>query len=194
VICGVFLGGASSRMGEPKALLQVASGETLLTRACRVAREAGLTPVLVGPRAEIVAALAPDEDSLARIADAAVERGPLAGLVALLRFARAGHAVALACDMPHVDRETLTALWAARVASPVVAPRRDGRWEPLVAAYAVEHVLPIAEARLAAGELGLQGLLEACGAREVVVAARALEDWDTLADVARDGGRSAQNR
>lgn len=180
------MGGISSRMGEPKALMIAPSGETLLARTCRVAREAGLTPVLVGPRAEIVARLDDDELSLARVADVENERGPLGGLVALLRFAREGHVLALACDMPHVEPETLRAMWSARESGAIVAPRSGGEtWEPLLAVYEVARVLPIAEARLKEGKLGLQGLCEACGARAIDVPARELHDWDTLADVAR---------
>ena len=114
--------------------------------------------------------------------------GPLGGLVALLRHAE-GHSsyvIALACDMPYLDASTLRGLVAAcarGAAHAVVAPRRGSVWEPLCAAYEVARVLPVAEPRLAAGALGLQGLLDACDAESFAVSEHVLHDWDTVADV-----------
>ena len=85
---GIFIGGASRRMGRPKALLPVASGETLLERTVRVVSAAGLAPVLVGRRAEL-----PELELLIAklvlpvLADAAPNAGPLGGLVSLLEEA-----------------------------------------------------------------------------------------------------------
>ena len=42
----VLAAGASTRLGEPKQLIEI-GGETLLERAIRVAREAGCTPIVV---------------------------------------------------------------------------------------------------------------------------------------------------
>ncbi len=89
---GIFVGGASRRMGRPKALLPVpgadgASGGSLslLERTVAVVRAAGLEPVIVGRRPEL-----PELEALLRtlglrvLEDAAAEVGPLGGLVALL--------------------------------------------------------------------------------------------------------------
>jgi molybdopterin-guanine dinucleotide biosynthesis protein A len=105
--------------------------------------------------------------------------GPVGGLVALLRE---GPAVVVACDMPFVTDALLRRLVAAPVQAPIVAPRRDGRWEPLFARYDVS-VLPFARSRIAHGQLGLQGLLDEGGAAELPMEANEwaeLADWDTL--------------
>ncbi len=177
---GIFVGGASSRMnGVPKGLLRAPDGETIVAHVARAMRDAGLEPVLVGKRAEY------EGVGVRSIADAA-DAGPLGGLVALLDAARGEPVVAIACDMPYVSAELVRKLATAPDA-PVVAPRRDGRWEPLFARYDASRVLDVAKARCARGELALQGLLDQVGARVLDLdadeAAR-LADWDRPEDVA----------
>jgi molybdopterin-guanine dinucleotide biosynthesis protein A len=170
---GVLVGGASSRMGRPKGLLRGPDGRPLAERALAVLREAGLDAALVGVRAEY-AALGP------AVPDAAPDAGPLAGLVALLERADGRRVVLLACDMPYVTAADVRALLA--IEGRVVAPRRDGRWEPLCAAYE-SSVLPEARARLDAGRRSVSGLIEALGAVEAPIDPAHLVDWDTPADV-----------
>ncbi len=190
---GIFVGGASSRMnGVPKGLMRAPDGDTIVGHVARAMREAGLEPVLVGERAEYAGV------GVRAIADAA-DAGPLGGLVALLELAirdaplrgrvdaaRGEHVVAIACDMPFVSAELVRKLTSAPDA-PVVAPRRNGRWEPLFARYDASRVLEIAKARCARGELALQGLLDQVGAKALELdageAAR-LVDWDSPEDVA----------
>jgi molybdenum cofactor guanylyltransferase len=178
VIVGIFVGGGSTRMGRTKALLPAPEGGTLIERAIELARSIGAEPVVVGRRDD-VSTRAPVID------DVAPGRGPLGGLVALLAHAR-GPAIALACDMPFVSRALLARLAAAPPAI-ALAPRVDGRWEPLFARYD-PAALPIARARLEAGSLALQGLLDAIGARELALTEgeqRELRDWDTPGDLLR---------
>lgn len=178
---GIFVGGASTRMGRPKGLLEAPGGaESLVERLVRLARQTGLEPVLVG-RAEAYTGIAPE---VPRIPDDPGGVGPLGGLRALLRARPV--ALAVACDMPAVDEALLTRL---RDASGVVAPRTD-RWEPLCARYEADLVLEPIEAALAAGEHSLQGLLDRAGARPIRVDAARLVDWDTpedLSDARREG-------
>ena len=49
VVLGIFVGGASTRMGgQPKGLLPAPTGEPLVSRTIAAGRAAGLAPVLVG--------------------------------------------------------------------------------------------------------------------------------------------------
>jgi molybdopterin-guanine dinucleotide biosynthesis protein A len=135
--------------------------------------------VLVG-RSAAYAAL-----GLEALCDEPAAIGPLGGLVALLRRAAGGHALALACDMPFVTSALLARLISAPVA-PVVAPRRGDRWEPLCALYDAAAVLPLALARATGADHSLQRLLEAAGARALALEpddARALRDWDRPEDI-----------
>ena len=180
VVAGIFVGGSGTRMGgRRKDLLRTASGETLRDRWVRLFTEAGIPWVFVGGG---------DPGALA---DEGVAAGPLGGLAALLAHAGDRRAVSVACDMPFVSRELLERLVAAPVA-PVVAPRRDGRWEPFFAVWDSRTALPIVRARLAAAQLSLQGALDALGATELPTSddeAALLFDWDTPEDVdSRRGG------
>lgn len=186
---GVFVGGASRRMGgAPKGLLPV-DGEPLLVRTLRVAREAGLEPVLVG-RADAYRGVAPTELALA---DDPAGVGPLGGLSALLRWAEAlgePRVLALACDMPHVTVGVLRALVDEPQRAAIVAARRapDAPWEPMLARYEIARVRPAIEAALAAGERSFQRLFARVEVSPFALSAddaRALRDWDTPADVAR---------
>lgn len=178
LVVGVFVGGASTRMGRTKALLAAPEGVTLVERQVRLARAIGAEVVLVGRRDD-VPAIAPVLD------DARVDAGPLGGLVSLLTHAGERPAIALACDMPFVSEDLLARLAEAPPAL-VLAPRREGRWEPLCARYDASRVLPVARETLARGALAMQGLLDALGAVELVLEpgeASLLDDWDTPTDV-----------
>ena len=68
----------------------------------------------------------------------------------------------------------------------VVAPVRDGRFEPLVARYDAARVLATAWSRLERAERSLQGLLaEGRASPFVWTRPDELDDWDTPDDVRR---------
>jgi len=183
MLCGIFIGGASRRMGFPKARLRLSTGEALLERTVRVVCEAGLDPVLVGSHVPIEPCLR--LPSIRSLPDAAPDSGPLGGLVSLLDAADGECVVVVACDMPYLDAAHLRRLTEAPRGAPVIAPRWDGRWEPLAARYDARRVLRTAIERLKMRSLGLQGFLDDVGAHELELAAddRAwLEDWDTPED------------
>ncbi len=186
---GIFVGGASTRMGRPKGLLRGPSGKPLVAQIAERLRSAGATPVLVGARPEY----AEIETSLERLVDARADAGPLAGLVALLEAAGSQPVIAVACDMPWVESSLIARLVSAPSCT-AIAPRPAGVWEPLCARYGGADrdgasVLSIARARLERGELSLRGLLDALEAEvlELDVAERAMmRDWDTPASVSED--------
>lgn len=160
-------------MGEPKGLLRGPDGRRLVERALAVLEEAGLEATLVGEH-PAYAGMGPF------VPDAEADAGPLAGLVGLLEHAAGRRVVALACDMPFVTAEDVRALLAIDAA--IVAPKREGRWEPLCASYGPE-VLAVARARLAQGRRSLTGLIEAVGATEAPIEADHLVDWDSPEDI-----------
>jgi len=184
VIAGIFVGGAGARMGgRAKGMMHAPSGGTIVERWLDVLRAAGVDRVVLVGRHEAYASL-----GLETIDDEPAGVGPLGGLSALLRRAGEAHALAFACDMPFVSPALARRLWSAPGA-PIVAPRRDGRWEPFCARYDPARVLPIARERIAAGHRSLQGLLTQAGAVELPLEpgeAEQLRDWDTIDDT-RDG-------
>ncbi|MGB5809913.1 MAG: molybdenum cofactor guanylyltransferase [Polyangiales bacterium] len=187
----IFVGGKSARMGTAKGLLATpGGGPPILERLVRLGIERGLDPLLVGNRSPYldlaVVATVPS------VADDPVGAGPLGGLRAALYFARAqggvAHLIAVACDMPFVNAEALQALSDAEKAGAVVAPRRadDAPWEPMLARYRVDAVIPPLDALLKSGGRSFQRLFESLDVRRLAsteAVQHALQDWDTPADV-----------
>jgi molybdenum cofactor guanylyltransferase len=170
-------------MGRPKGLLPAPdTAEPLIERSIRIGLDAGLVPMLVGD--------ATPYDGLARgierIADDPRGEGPLSGLLALVRRGDPW-VVALACDMPFVDREVLVAL-AGHPSERSVVPRHDdGTYEPFLARYAFA-LAPAIEAALESGTRSIQRFLADADVTALPIDAalgRALRDWDSPADVDR---------
>jgi molybdopterin-guanine dinucleotide biosynthesis protein A len=183
-LAGVFVGGRARRMGgKPKGLLRGPEGRTLVDRWSALLADLGVPLVLVG-EARAYAAM-----DIPALADDPPGIGPLGGLVALLRHAEhagARSALALACDMPFVSRALVERLLAASPDAPAVAPRREGRWEPLCARYDPARILPLAVAQAASPRHSLQSLLDQAGAAELPLLAHEggeLHDWDSPGDV-----------
>ncbi len=182
-LLGIFVGGASRRMGSPKGLLRI-GGEPLVERWLRVGRSLGLQPVLVGRHPAYAHLEAPVLDDPAR------GLGPAGGLLSLLGEAGERRAISVACDMPFVS-ETLLGrllheLGKLDERSGALAPRVHGRWEPFLAGYAPARALPLLTARIAGGAHDLQGLLSALGSAELSLSEaeeRELRDWDCPEDM-----------
>lgn len=175
MIGGIFVGGRGTRMGGvAKGLLEAPEGGTLVMRWAMLFRALSIEPVLVGEH-EAYADL-----PLPKIADAVTDIGPLGGLLSLLERAPPNGAIAVACDMPFVSERLLSKLASFPSDRPIVAPKRDGRWEPLFARY-TPAALATARSNAASGAHSLQTLLEAAGAEELPLdpsEAAQLEDWD----------------
>jgi molybdenum cofactor guanylyltransferase len=186
LLVGIFVGGASSRMGRPKGLLSAPDEPhlSLVERLAEQARHAlpGAPCVLVGERSEYAKLLLPT------LTDAASECGPLGGLVALLEEgARVGaeSVLALACDHPYLRAALLARLATEFPEADIYCPLTNEKYEPLVARYRVRLARPFREA-LAERKLSLQPLLRQWGARVIQLGpdeGRTLVDWDTPEDL-----------
>jgi len=181
--------------GAAKGLLVTPGGETILGRTLAIARE-------VSPRVVLVGRSDAYDVNVPRLGDTSPGSGPLGGLASLLAYAdtvraetgRAetghadpGHVIALACDMPFVTLDLLARLSTRDSSAAALAPKRDGRWEPLFARFEVRRSLPVVRARLERRDLALQGLLTELEAEELPLLAaesRRLEDWDRPEDMA----------
>jgi molybdopterin-guanine dinucleotide biosynthesis protein A len=186
-VVGIFVGGASTRMGgRPKGLLERPDGQTLVSGLIAASRTAGLAPMLVGA-ADAYDSVEPD---VRRIADDPRGIGPLGGLAALLVAVPRGHAIAVACDMPNVDAAILSRVANDPSPCAVIAPRRSpgAPWEPLLARYDAARVRPVLERALSEGVRSFQALFERLDVAALPVdeaLGRALADWDTPADLSR---------
>ncbi len=136
---GVLVGGASRRMGTPKQELRIA-GELLLDRIAGALAPAGPVVLLGGSGAA----------ALPRLPDAPGVRGPLAGILAALRWDPRRWAIA-SCDLPRLGAEAVAWLLAERRPGTwAVLPRVGGQVQPLLAVYEPQ-ALPLLEELAAAG-------------------------------------------
>jgi len=183
---GIFVGGASRRMGgRPKGLLMAPDGHSsLVARAVRIVREGLLVPVFVGG--------APWLDARAWGVDVIDDDppgiGPLGGLHALLGATDATHAIALACDMPYVTTDLLRRLADHPSGAAIVAPRANPTepWEAMFGRYHCATVRPVAEQLIARGVDSIQALFREVSTDDLPMAAHEralLRDWDSPGDV-----------
>ena len=126
--CGILAGGASSRMGSNKALLEF-RGKPLLQRQIEI-----LSPlfdeVIVG--ANDPAPYAPF--GLRVVPDLLSERCALTGIHALLKGAHHDRVFVVACDMPFLNAALVDRLLATRDVD-VAVPESERGPEPLHAVY-----------------------------------------------------------
>ena len=127
----ILSGGASSRMGSPKALLPY-QGRPFLEHLLDVAKHPGIgvRRVVLGPDAEVISAevaLAPEEIVINRD----WERGQLSSIQAAIRSLPEGTAGLLLCpvDHPLISSALVGELIEAfeRSGAPVVVPLHEGR-------------------------------------------------------------------
>jgi len=132
VFGGVLIGGKSARMGRPKHLME-SGGKTWLERAVHVVRGGAERVVIVGA-GDVPAALG----GIARLPDAPDAEGPMAGLLAAMRWAPHASWLVSACDLPALTEGALK--WLLSTRAPGVwatLPRLPGGAgvEPLLAHY-----------------------------------------------------------
>ena len=156
----ILTGGASSRMGKAKGLLDF-GGEPLIIRMARTMEPLVSSVTAVGPSERYAAlGLQVIEDQKFGIVD---ERGkspgPLAGIASALSASGTDWNFILACDLPYLSREWVAWLLARTNISStqIIMPRTEGGPEPLAAVYRRECAEPI----IAALQRGLRKVTDA---------------------------------
>lgn len=192
LLVGIFVGGAGRRMGGvAKGLLTTPDAKTTLIERLRgeiLAALPDVALVLVGD------AHAYSSLGLPAIADDPANVGPLGGLAGLLAHAQQSGAVqvlALACDLPQLERSLLARLAREPRDADAVLVEQAGVRNPLIARYETSAALPAARRALGAGKRSLQAVLDELEPRIVrlelsTAELASLGDWDTPDDIARD--------
>ncbi len=178
----VLAGGASRRMGRPKAALAYGASTLLAFQTGRLAE--------IFEEVLVVAKETPSfEAGPARVVlESEKEHAAIHGLVRALEEA-ADRVFVLAVDLPAVPVALIRAIAARSLGSDAAAvlPRAEGRLQPLAGVWR-RRVLPIARRRIGEGELSLHGLVEEAGAevfeesawRELDPSGNAFENLNTL--------------
>jgi molybdopterin-guanine dinucleotide biosynthesis protein A len=177
----VLAGGASSRMGRNKALLNF-GGEPLVVRAASVVAATGIGVTVVGPP-ELYEPFA-----LRAIPDDEPGLGPLGGIATALGHSDRPWNLILAVDLPNVTAEWLAALLdrAFGSAADAILPRSERGLEPLCSVYHRRCLAPIRSALGRGVRKITDGLAgpPACRIEEI-----APEEWNRFAP----GGRLLEN-
>jgi molybdopterin-guanine dinucleotide biosynthesis protein A len=134
----VLVGGASSRMGRDKALIEF-EGSALAVRIAECVRKVAGSVTLIGPPERY------RNLGYNVIADRASGYGPMGGVYTALVSTHSEWNLIVACDMPFITTDLLEALFADAESGPstadcivpetVTEPGRPGGIDPLCAVY-----------------------------------------------------------
>ena len=134
----ILAGGASSRMGRDKGLLDF-GGVPLILHTARLLESLVAEVTVVGSPQRYAAlglhAIADENDEQTRGGPNRPSRGPLAGIAAALAATHSRWNVIVACDLPYLSKEWLDWLIsrALRSRREAVVPRTERGIEPLAA-------------------------------------------------------------
>jgi len=156
----VLVGGKSSRMGRPKALLPF-NCEPLIVHTVRTLKQLF---------EEIVLVAAPDQELppllVKLVRDEVAHQGPVGGIYYGLRAAQAEVCFVTSCDAPFLNLPLISYLVSQIVDFEVVVPYWQDRLQPLHAVYR-RSVAPLLQAQLERGELRPIFLYQKVRTREV---------------------------
>lgn len=184
----VLAAGKSERMGEPKALLRLRSGETFLARAIAVLREAGIERIVVVANPATREAIASE---CVGATEVIVNPRPEDGMISSIRLALDALAndfservIATLVDIPDARAEVVTALLEAELDSEIALalPRfDDGPGHPVMLLPGIRELLSEELPR------GLKTIMERRPARVAEIRCAGLQPWDV--DTPRDYAR-----
>jgi molybdopterin-guanine dinucleotide biosynthesis protein A len=165
----ILAGGASSRFGSPKVLMNI-GGRPVIDMIAAAVRE-GLPATNVRLVASSDGQVLPVVSEIPVVTDLYPGRGPLSGLHASLAYAGSEWVLALACDYPYLSGELLSRLWSMKNddIDAVVPIQPDGRLQPLCAFYRRSACLPIVEDMVTSSRTAppLRAVFEKVRTREV---------------------------
>ena len=157
----VLAGGRSTRFGERDKVLAALAGVPLVRRVAD--RLSGLDELVVSCRADqtiaIERALSGTESRC--VADPDPDGGPLVGVRAGLRALDTDYAAVVAADMPFVDPEFVSVLFARVAGHDAAVPRHEGWLQPTQAVYRTDAMADACAAALSRGERELRAALDA---------------------------------
>ena len=152
----ILAGGQSRRMQREKSLLPV-NGRTLIESVI----------AQIGPHfREIIISTAAKEKfaflNLPLIKDEVPGQGPLMAILSALRVSNHAVNFILACDIPFIHIPFLQKILFLAKSHDIVVPRyRDGKFEPLFAAYN-RGIIPVIEKQIKRGDRKISHLFRVC--------------------------------
>jgi molybdopterin-guanine dinucleotide biosynthesis protein A len=184
----VLAGGFSTRFGDRDKALATVEGQPILVRV--VDRVGSVVDtVIVNCRADQQAAF---EDALAEVdttvqfaLDKEPDKGPLAGLSVALTTVDTPQTAVVACDMPWVDPEFLSALFETVDRHDGAVPKLpDGHLQPTQAVYKTDAIREAASTSLAKNRRSFHSAIDQLDV--VIVSPETIENytsWQSLRDI-----------
>ena len=169
----VLIGGKSTRMGRPKHLIETA-GKTWLARTVEYMAQTVSQIVISGP-GEVPTELS----HYTRLPDAPDARGPMSGLLSMMRWSPRTSWLVAACDMPDLTPEAFA--WLASTRTPgkwATMPQIPGAKgvEPLLAYYNFRFA-ELLEAQAAEGNYRLNDLAKNAEVATLLVPQELTKSW-----------------
>ena len=179
-VSAVLVGGASSRMGSDKALIDL-EGVALGRRVAEaLGANDGRTVLACGGSAEVAHSL-----GLEHLPDEVAGSGPLLAVATVLRAFPGSDAIVAACDFAGLDRATVLLFeqWFSDEPHDVVVASAERR-QPLLARWR-QSALPIIDRVVSAGERSMHGALAQLRVAELRVDAAVMANFNTPQDLER---------
>jgi molybdopterin-guanine dinucleotide biosynthesis protein A len=164
----LLAGGRSSRMGQNKALMRI-DGQPLITRVLDVI-PAAVSNTFIITNAPVEYRFLPQK----KIKDIRPGLGPISGIHAGLCHSPFQHNFFVACDLPFLTRENITALTSRHHDQDLLGYRTEKRFQPLCAIYA-KRCLSHLEQKMMDGDYSLQDMPERVNSELLV--SDAVEIW-----------------
>ncbi|MCW4007081.1 MAG: molybdenum cofactor guanylyltransferase [Candidatus Bathyarchaeota archaeon] len=157
----VLAGGASSRFGQDKGVLEL-NGKPLIKHVVDKVRPIVDEIIVVTSSQERVAEYARLVDSDVSFAvDVCESNSPLIGTLTGLSVAHGLYSLILPFDMPFISSEVISLLFELCIGKAAVIPRwPNGNVEPLHAVYCTTLALEAAKAAVAEGKLNMRAMIE----------------------------------
>lgn len=165
----ILAGGAGSRLGTEKALLEF-GGRPLICWTAEKLKMAADEVIVVARNANQAAVLQELICNVVFTCDSVFGFGPVAGLLSGMRCARGSLAFATGCDLPFLNVKVIEKLFELAEGYDAAVPiRPNGLKEPLHAVYDREKMLLACEEALENGERRIQAPLRRIRANYVSV-------------------------
>ncbi|MDQ6975102.1 MAG: molybdenum cofactor guanylyltransferase [Mariprofundaceae bacterium] len=148
----ILAGGASTRMGQDKALLRFGE-EPLLHRAVRQMKACFATQIISVREHKTLS------HASLQVHDVGKAHGPMTGIATAMNTMTTAWSFVLACDMPFISLSLIRAMAKYRQQQDTIIPMGYGVMQPLFGFYA-KDCLPTLQAHLKAGQYSIKKMVK----------------------------------
>lgn len=173
----ILIGGKSRRMGQPKHLLKTTKGISWVEHQVALLADKIERVVIAG-----AGKLPPSLSNIERLIDVPDVPGPMAGMLAAMRWQPGVSWLMVACDMPNIKPEAIDWLLARRrPGMTAVQPclKEGGPVEPLLACYEIQ-ALAVIETMARQAEFSPSRLASYCSVLNPVVPDELMSCWGNI--------------